>query len=154
MKTTTRSLLLGATLLAASLRFAAAAPSSARTIEITANDTLRFNVTRIEAAPGESLHIVLHNAGTVPKEVMGHNWVLLTPGENPDAYAAAAINAKADDYEPAALATKIVAKLPLLGPGETADVTFKVPSVPGRYVYMCSFPAHCSAGMRGELIVR
>jgi azurin len=126
----------------------------AKTIEITANDTLHYNVTRIEATPGEKLHVVLHNGGTIPKEVMGHNWVLLTADESADAYAAAAVPAKADDYEPVALKGKVIAAVPLLGPGQSAEITFTAPSAPGTYTYMCSFPAHCSAGMRGVLVVK
>lgn len=154
MKTTLVPLLVGALTLATFAPRSLAGSDGAKTIEITANDTLRYNVTRIEAAPGEKLHIVLHNGGTIPKEVMGHNWVLLTTNETPDAYAAAAMPAKADDYEPVALKTKVIAAIPLLGPGQTAEVTFDAPTTPGTYTYMCSFPAHCAAGMRGVLVVK
>lgn len=154
MKTKTRSLVLAGALVAASIPALLAASGTVKTFEITANDTLRYNVTRIEAAPGESLRVVLHNGGTVPKEVMGHNWVLLAGGENPDSYLAAAMTAKADDYEPAALKADVIAEIPLLGPGQTAEVTFNAPTKPGIYTYLCSFPAHCGAGMRGTLVVR
>lgn len=154
MKTTLVPLLLGALTLATLAPRTLAGSDAVKTIEITANDTLHYNVTRIEATPGEKLHVVLHNGGTIPKEVMGHNWVLLTTDESADAYAAAAVPAKADDYEPAALKAKVIAAVPLLGPGQSADVTFNAPTAPGTYTYMCSFPAHCSAGMRGVLVVK
>ncbi|HVU34325.1 MAG TPA: plastocyanin/azurin family copper-binding protein [Opitutaceae bacterium] len=153
MKTRIRPLLVAAALLAA-LPVLLAASDAVKTVDITANDTLRFNVTRIEAAPGQTLRIVLHNGGTVPKEVMGHNWVLLAAGENPDSYTAAALTAKAENYEPAALKSNVLAAIPLLGPGQTAEVTFTAPTIPGTYTYLCSFPAHCGAGMRGVLVVR
>lgn len=149
-----QTIILGAALFIASLGSASATPAGAKTITIVANDTLRYNVSRIEASPGETLHVVLKNSGSVPKEVMGHNWVLLTQDENPDAYLAAAVPAKDDNYQPAALKTKVVAAIPLLGPGQTADITFTAPTVPGNYVYVCSFPAHCAAGMRGVLVVK
>lgn len=151
MKTKSRLLLTGA-LLGAALNFAAAA--SAKTVNITANDMLRFNVTRIDATPGETITVTLHNDGTVPKAVMGHNWVLLAPGETPEAYAAASASAAGQGYEPLDLKPKVLAEIPLLGPGESASVTFTAPKSPGTYTYMCSFPAHCAAGMRGELVVR
>lgn len=154
MKTTLVPMLLGALALAAASPRAVAGSDAVKTIDITANDTLRYNVTRIEASPGEKLHIVLHNGGTVPKEVMGHNWVLLSADETPDAYATAAVPAKADDYEPLALKPKVIAAIPLLGPGQSGEVTFDAPTTPGTYTYMCSFPAHCSAGMRGVLVVK
>ena len=61
-----------------------AAPETeeARTIVITANDSLKFSVTHIEARPGEKLHVQFRNAGTLPKAVMGHNWVLLKAGSD------------------------------------------------------------------------
>ncbi|MEO6876272.1 MAG: plastocyanin/azurin family copper-binding protein [Opitutaceae bacterium] len=131
-----------------------AAAEAAKTVAITASDNLRFSVTEIKAAPGESLHIQLHNVGTMPKDVMGHNWILLVAGENPDTYAAAALSAKAENYEPPALKAKVLAAIALLGPGETGDVTFTAPTVPGKYPFLCSFPAHCAAGMRGVLVVK
>jgi uncharacterized cupredoxin-like copper-binding protein len=44
--------------------------------------------------------------------------------------------------------------VPVLGPGQTGDVTFNAPTAPGSYVFLCSFPAHCAAGMRGVLVVK
>lgn len=141
-------------LLAACCCFATAAPAAVKTIVITGNDTLHFSLARIDASPGEELHIQLRNAGTLPKEVMGHNWVLLAGGENPEAYVAAAVAAKASDYQPVSLQAKVLAAVPVLGPGQTGDVTFNAPTTPGRYVFLCSFPAHCAAGMRGVLVVK
>jgi uncharacterized cupredoxin-like copper-binding protein len=33
-------------------------------------------------------------------------------------------------------------------------VTFGVPAKPGSYTFICSFPGHFNAGMRGTLVVR
>lgn len=129
------------------------AADATKAVDIVASDMLRYNVIEIDAAARQSIHVVFHNHGTLPKDVMGHNWVLLAADENPDAYLAAAMTAKADDYEPPALKTKVIAALPLLGPGQTADLTFTAPAKPGRYTYLCTFPAHCAAGMRGVLVV-
>jgi azurin len=145
---------MAAALLVGSLHFATAAPDPVKTVVITGNDTLHFSVTRIDATPGERLHIQLSNKGTLPKEVMGHNWVLLAGGENPEAYVAAASAAKATNYQPVALQAEVLAAVPVLGPGQTGDVTFNAPTAPGSYVFLCSFPAHCAAGMRGVLVVR
>ncbi|MCC5023285.1 MAG: hypothetical protein J6386_11065 [Candidatus Synoicihabitans palmerolidicus] len=32
-------------------------------------------------------------------------------------------------------------------------MTFTVPSEPGDYVFLCSFPAHFMAGMKGVIVV-
>ncbi len=150
----TRSLLLLAGCLMATLSVVAATPVPAKTVLITASDSLRFSVTRIEAAPGQTLQVQFHNAGTLPKDVMGHNWILLKADQDPEAYAAAAIGAKADNFEPKALQGQVLAAVSLLGPGETGEVTFTAPTKPGKYPFLCSFPAHFAAGMRGVLIVQ
>ena len=138
-----------------STSFAAAPEADApKTVVIVANDSLKFSVTRIEAQPGQKLHIQLRNEGTMAKAIMGHNWILLKAGKDPNAYAGAAATATKEGYEPKALANDVIASIRLLGPKETADVTFEAPSVTGRYQYLCSFPAHSAAGMRGELIVK
>jgi azurin len=136
---------------------AAAAPTAkagVRTIEITGGDTMKFNLTKIEAKAGEELKIVLKNIGTQPKEVMGHNWVLLKMGADPAAFAAAAVTAKATDYVPEALKDQIVAHTKLIGPRQSDEITFKVPEAAGDYPFLCSFPAHFQVGMKGVLTVK
>lgn len=115
---------------------------------------MKFSVTRIEATPGESLKVVLHNKGTLPKEAMGHNWVLLTAGTDPLAYCTAAVAAKATDYIPASEASKVIVHTKLLGPKQVDEVSFKAPTEPGEYPFVCSFPAHAMSGMKGVLVVK
>ena len=152
-----------AVLLAASLAFAGsslvqAADSAAapRVINIHAGagNTMTFDVTSIAATPGEPLKVVLTNAGTLPKTVMGHNWVLLHPGNDPVAFAAAGAAEPENGYIPTKLKGQILAHIALLGPGETGEVTFNAPSEPGEYPFLCAFPAHCLVGMRGLLVVK
>jgi azurin len=134
----------------------AATPTSdaPKTVVIIVNDSLKFSVTHIEARPGQTLHIELRNAGTIPKTMMGHNWILLKANKDIGAYAGAAAAAAKDGYEPKALANDVLASIRLLGPKESADVTFTAPSIAGRYEYLCSFPGHSAAGMHGELVVK
>ncbi|MDR3406431.1 MAG: plastocyanin/azurin family copper-binding protein [Chthoniobacter sp.] len=131
-----------------------AANPGAKTVVISASDTMKYSVTSIEAHPGEKVTVQLKNDGTLPKEAMGHNWVLLKAGVDPQSYANSAITAKAEGFEPKALADKVIASIKLLGPKETGSVTFTAPSVPGNYAYLCSFPAHCQVGMKGVLVVK
>jgi azurin len=123
-------------------------------VVIGAFDTMKYSVNKIEAHPGQKVTVVLKNEGNIPKEAMGHNWVLLKAGVDPLSYATAAINAKAEGYEPKAQADKVLASIALLGPKETGKVSFTAPSAPGSYAYVCSFPAHCQAGMKGVLVVK
>lgn len=136
---------------------AAAAPAEAqgaRTITIESNDQMKFTVTRIEASPGEELTVVLKNVGSFPKEAMGHNWVLLTKGSDVNAYAAAAVGARNTDYLPGSLSSQVIAHTKMLGPKQSDTVKFTVPSEPGEYPFLCSFPAHAISGMKGVLVVR
>jgi len=133
---------------------AAATLAGPREIEITGGDTMKYSITAIEAKPGEDIKVILTNIGTQPKEVMGHDWVLLKSGVDAAAFDAAALNSKETGYIPAALSDEIIAKIDLLGPRKSGEVEFKAPTVPGDYVFLCTFPAHYQAGMRGVLTVK
>ncbi len=132
----------------------AASASGPRLIEITAGDTMKYSITAIEAKPGEPLKVVLDNIGTVPVEVMGHNWILLKAGSDPAAFSMAASTAKDTGYIPAALKDEIIAHIDLLGPRKSGEVEFSAPVAPGEYPFLCSFPAHFQAGMHGVLTVK
>jgi azurin len=135
---------------------AAESGATPRIVKIRAGveNVMKFDVTSIAAAPGETIKVVLTNATTLPKDVMGHNWVLLTAGSDPVAFAAAAASEGASGYIPSKLKEKIVAFVALLGPNEVGEVTFQAPAAPGEYPFLCTFPAHCLVGMRGVLVVK
>jgi len=133
---------------------AAAAPAGPREVEITAGDTMKYSINSIEAKPGEEIKVILTNVGTQPIEVMGHNWVLLKAGTDVAAFDAAAISAKDTGYIPAALKDEIIAHIELQGPRKSGEVTFRAPTTPGDYPYLCTFPAHYQVGMKGVLTVK
>jgi azurin len=133
---------------------AAAAPAGPREIDLTAGDTMKYNITQIDAKPGEDLKVVLTNEGTQPVQVMGHNWVLLKPGTDVAAFDAAALTSKDTNYIPAALSDEIVAHIDLLGPRKSGEADFKAPTTPGDYPFLCTFPAHYQTGMKGTLTVK
>jgi azurin len=133
---------------------AAPAPSAGpRVVEITGNDQMKFSLATIEAKAGEEIKLVLTNAGTLPKEAMGHNWVLLQANVDAMAFAMAAASARDTDYIPAGMKDKVIAHTAILGPRKSDEVTFKAPAA-GEYVYLCSFPGHFAVGMKGKLIVK
>ena len=135
---------------------AAGSAEAPRIVKIRAgvDNAMKFDVASIPVAPGETIKVVLTNASTLPKNVMGHNWVLLAKGSDAVAFATAAATEAASEYIPAKWKDKIVAFIGLLGPNEAGDVTFKAPAEPGEYPFLCSFPAHCIVGMKGVLVVR
>ena len=133
---------------------AKAAAGGVRTIEITGSETMKYDVTEITAKPGEKLRIVLKAVGSMPKIAMAHNVVVLKAGASAMEVSNAAFNARETDFIPAAMKDKILAFTKLAGGGETAEVTFTVPAKAGKYDYLCTFPGHFAAGMKGVLTVK
>jgi len=134
----------------------AAAPKAgaARTIEITGGDDMKFNLTTINAKRGETIRIVLKSIGTLPKIAMGHNVVVLKADADQIKFTQAGMTARDTDFIAPALKNQVLAATPLAGPGETVEVTFKVPAAAGNYPYICTFPGHFAAGMKGQLVVK
>lgn len=108
----------------------------------------------IEVQPGEEIRIRLTTRSDLPKSAMAHNWVLMVLGTDANAYVSEASKAMDEDYMPEALSDQVLFHTEMVGGGETTEVTFTAPSEPGDYEYLCSFPGHYSAGMKGFLVVK
>jgi azurin len=125
-----------------------------RTIQIVGTDDMKYSVTTIEAKRGETLRIVLTGKGAMPKVAMAHNVVVLKPGTDQMAFSTAGATARATDYIPPAMKGSVLAASPLAGNGETVEVIFKVPAAAAKYPYVCTFPGHFQAGMKGTIVVK
>jgi azurin len=132
---------------------AAAAAKGVRTVEIIGTEDMKFSVPTITAKPGEQLRIRLTAKGSMPKIAMAHNVVVLNKTANVTDFVTAAMNAR-PNFIPADKKADIIAATELAGAGETVEVTFKVPAATGDYPYICSFPGHFQAGMKGMLTVK
>jgi azurin len=132
----------------------AASASAVATLELTANDSMKFSATRFEVKAGQDVKVILTNIGSMPKQAMGHNFVLLKKGADVEAFDKAAVGAAATDHVPAAMQDQIIAHTKLLGPKQSDEISFKAPTEPGEYTFICSFPAHLQAGMKGVLVVK
>ena len=132
---------------------AATAASNVLSVDVTANDTMKYNLTRIEAKVGQEIKITLTNTGTMPKAAMGHNFIVLQKGTDLKVFSDAAVAAAATDYIPASMADKIVAHTKLLGAKQSDEITFKLTEA-GEYPFLCSFPAHYLVGMKGVIVVQ
>jgi azurin len=132
---------------------AAKAAAGARTITLAATDAMKFDPAAITAKPGEKLRIVLKPAGTMPKIAMAHNFVILKPGSNEAKFAEASATARPDFIAPA-LKAQVLVSTALAGNGETVTAEFAAPAKPGRYTFICTFPGHFMAGMKGVLVVK
>jgi azurin len=146
--------LLAVLLLAAPPLAGAPADPAPRTVTIGAGDDMKFSVTQISARRGERLRIVLKSTGTMPKIVMAHNVVVLAKGTDVDAFVNASAMARATAFVAPSFAKQVLAATPLAGNGETVEVTFTAPKAAGSYAFVCSFPGHYLAGMRGTLVVK
>jgi azurin len=127
--------------------------SSVRTVELTGGDDMKYSVTEIPAKPGETLRIRLTSKGTLPKIAMAHNVVVLKPGSKQLDFVNAAAMARATDFIPTEMKAQVLAASTLAGPGETVEVTIKIPAA-GTYPYVCTFPGHFAAGMRGTIVAK
>lgn len=115
------------------------APTSniSNVVELTANDQLKYDKSDLHVKANEKVTLTLKNIGTMPKESMGHNFILLKDGVDLAAFAKEAIGAP--EHIPAS-DPAIITHTRLLGPGESDTIEFTVPA--GEYTYICSFPGH------------
>lgn len=133
---------------------APADPAGVKVIRLTGDDLMKFNITTIEAAPGEALRVELRNIGRMPKQSMAHNFVLLQPMADSELNAIGiAASMAAPTYLPKDMSKVLAHSTKVLGPGESETIDFTAPTTPGEYPYLCTFPGHF-ATMRGKLIVK
>lgn len=107
----------------------------------------------IEANPGEQIRLRLTTRSQLPATAMSHNWILMVPDANATEFVNQAMQARDQDYIPPALVNQILVHTELVGAGETTELIFTAPEDLGEYEYLCSFPGHYAAGMKGYLIV-
>jgi len=105
--------------------------------------TLKFAEETLTAAPGELT--VTFNSKATPGLL--HNWVLVKPGDEQKAVDEAIANTPA--YVPTAT---FVGHTDTIDGGKSDTATFTVEA--GTYSYICTFPGHYAAGMKGTLTVK
>ncbi|MCL4151568.1 UNVERIFIED_CONTAM: hypothetical protein GTU68_006129 [Idotea baltica] len=113
---------------------------------------MQYNKNRIEVTEGQTIQLTLKHGGQLPKEAMGHNWVLLKQGTDMVDFATKAIAAKDSDYIPAGSEASIIANTKMIGGGESTNIEFTAPG-PGEYDFLCTFPGHY-AMMKGKFVVK
>ena len=120
-------------------------------LTIEAKDSMQYNAKKFTVAAGQKVKLTLKHVGTMPKAAMGHNLVILKPGVEAGAFAAAAAATFKEEYFPAASADQTIAHTKLIGGGESTSIEFVAPAE-GSYTFICTYPGHWGA-MRGEMIV-
>ncbi len=124
-----------------------------KSFHLTGDDAMKYNLTELDVMPGDHVTVTMTNIGTLPIAAMGHDFVLLKKDADPAAFDQAALTHQADGYFPTNLADQVIAHTKLLGPKQSETIEFTAPMTPGNYVYLCTFPGHFQAGMKGVLVV-
>ena len=113
-------------------------------LEITGNDQMQYDKQTLGApASCAQVTLTLHHAGKLPREAMGHNWVLVN-GADYDAVTSTGMSAGlANDYVPPG-DKRVIAHTKIIGGGQTASVTFPTSGLKagGDYRFLCTFPGH------------
>lgn len=89
---------------------------------------------------------------TDPKDEVGHNWVLVKPGQTESVLANGITAGDNKDWlnneDPG-----IIAHTRLIEGNQRQTITFDSPA-PGSYEFICTFPEHYAGGMKGTLTVQ
>lgn len=120
-------------------------------IVLLGNDQMKYNKEEIKVKAGDKIKLIFKHSGTMDKQSMGHNFVLLKAGVDVTDFATKAMTARDNDYIPEDEVDNIIAYTELLGGGEVTTIRFDAPE-PGTYDYICTFPGHYSL-MKGKFIV-
>ena len=115
----------------------------------TAGEALQFAPAALSATAGQPVKVTFKNGSAAQK----HNWVLVK-GTDADAQKvddAGAAAGEAAGYVPSD--PNIVASVKLVNGGESGTASFTAPAA-GNYIYLCTFPGHYVAGMKGTLTVK
>lgn len=119
-------------------------------LELGSNDQMQYDKTELRVPANSTVKLTLKHNGKMPKEAMGHNFVLLQKGTDVAAFAMKAIEAGVEkEHIPAG--KSVIANTKLIGGGESTTISFDAPAK-GTYDYICSFPGHYGI-MKGKFIV-
>ena len=115
----------------------------------TAGEALQFAPAALNGPAAGQIKVTFKNGSAAQK----HNWVLVKGGDDvaqkvDDAGAAAG---EAANYIPSD--PNVIAHTKLLNGGESDTASFASPGA-GTYTFLCTFPGHFVAGMKGTFTVK
>jgi len=124
-------------------------------VSIQANEQMQFSSKELTVpASCADVELTLKNTGSQPVNVMGHDWVLARDTDVPGLVEAGQAAGAANGYVPQN-DKRVIAATKLVGPGESASVTFKTSALQPHthYDFFCTFPGH-AATMRGHFVLK
>jgi azurin len=113
-------------------------------LEISGNDQMQYDKHELWVSDScKEVTLTLHHTGKLPKEAMGHNWVLVNAADLA-AVATAGMGAGLANNYVAPGDKRVLAHTKTIGGGETTSVTFSTSGLKkgGDYKYLCTFPGH------------
>jgi azurin len=124
-------------------------------VTVDSTDQMSFDTKDITIDKScKTFTVDLKHSGSLPKNVMGHNWVLSKEADM-QPIATAGLAAGIDkNYLPEGDA-RVIAHTKIIGAGETDSVTFDVSKLAAgeKYGFFCSFPGHISM-MKGTVTLK
>lgn len=152
MKTTLKTLLiLTLTLVMSAPLFGNS--DTVREITIKGTDNMKFDVTMIDAKPGETIRLTLETKSNMPANAMAHNVAIVDLDVNVEEFVLASMSSPDTEYISPDYEDQVIAYTEMIGGGEVSTIEFTVPDTPGDYEYVCTFPGHYFGGMKGILRV-
>jgi azurin len=130
-----------------------AAAANVCPLTINATDQMRFEQQTLQVdGQCTEVEVTLHNAGKLPANIMGHDWVLTKTGDVASVANAGMGAGLANNYQKPG-DKRIVAATPIIGGGESSTIRFSTAQLePGAsYTYFCSAPGHFSI-MKGRFV--
>jgi len=119
---------------------------------IEGNDIMQYNTNNITVDKTcKEFKVTLKHTGKLPKNIMGHNWVL-TKTSDMTAVGNDGVTTGPDKDFLKANDTRVVAHTKLIGGGESDTVTIPLNKLnpSEQYSFFCTFPAHMAL-MKGTL---
>jgi len=129
-----------------SILFILAASANANECELTieSNDMMQFSTKSLTAPKScKEVTVTLKHTGKLPKNAMGHNWVLSKQADIPD-IASDGMGAGLDKNYLKEGDSRVLAATKIIGGGEQTSVTFasNLLKEGENYAFFCSYPGH------------
>ncbi|AJO76277.1 MULTISPECIES: azurin [Pseudomonas] len=124
-------------------------------VDVDSTDQMSFNTKEITIDKScKTFTVNLTHSGSLPKNVMGHNWVLSKSAD----MAGIATDGMAAGIDKNYLKegdSRVIAHTKIIGAGEKDSVTFDVSKLTAgeSYEFFCSFPGHNSM-MKGAVVLK
>jgi azurin len=124
-------------------------------VTVDSTDQMSFDTKDVSIDKScKTFTVELKHSGSLPKNVMGHNWVLSKTADM-QPIATDGLAAGIDKNYLKEGDTRIIAHTKIIGAGETDSVTFDVSKLAAgeSYGFFCSFPGHISM-MKGTVTLK